>query len=234
MCVKCGVQVAERVEAGLPKKNWFERHLNWTVAIASCITVLIEYIILFEVVPSSTSASNFEILSILFVWFIAFLAYPIIMLVVGSWGLHQKGRSLWWLFLVVPFGWIPYVCLKNKKCVKCGMQVAERVEAGLPKKNWFERHLNWTVAIASCITFLITVLIEYIIIFEDVPSPISASNTTIMVMLFVWFIAFVAYPIIMLVVGSWGLRQKGRSLWWLFLVVPFSWIPYVCLKNKKC
>jgi len=47
-------------------------------------------------------------------------------------------------------------------------------------------------------------------------------------------IASWAYVIAMAVVGTWGLRQKNRSLWWLLLVIPFGWIPYVCLKNKRC
>jgi len=45
-------------------------------------------------------------------------------------------------------------------------------------------------------------------------------------------IASWVYVIVMAVVGTWGLRQKGRSLWWLFMVIPFGWIPYVCLKNR--
>ena len=113
MCVKCGARLVGRVEAGLPKKNWFERHLNWTVVIASFIPVLIGNITILTVAYFPNLFSDVAIFILVTV---GFIAYPIIILVVGIWALRQKGRSLWWLFLVVPFGWLPYACLKNKKC----------------------------------------------------------------------------------------------------------------------
>ena len=70
--------------------------------------------------------------------------------------------------------------------------------------NWFQRHLNWTWVFAYLIW---------------IPLNLSHSIT-------LWIIG----DIFLLVVSGWVIKQKGRSLWWIFLTPVFS---PLWLKNKS-
>lgn len=77
--------------------NWFQRHLNWIV-------------VLFSIVANLVWVNTKDPLSF---WFIGFLvATPF----VCGWALKQKGRSLWHLLILfLPFGWIWFLCLENRR-----------------------------------------------------------------------------------------------------------------------
>lgn len=96
--------------------NWFQRHLNWTLVLAWTVFNL------FAVVYVGGDYAGFIVdlyraggvgvvqLYALF-GFVVVAAY----LFVCGWVLKRKSRSLWWLLiLVVPFGFIVFLCLKNK------------------------------------------------------------------------------------------------------------------------
>ncbi len=77
--------------------------------------------------------------------------------------------------------------------------------------SWFERHLNWSLVIL-CLpgTLSMRAASEYMIL---------------------WFFGLILW----LPVVFWVLREKGRSLWWLLVllipVIPLFII--LCLENKR-
>lgn len=62
--------------------------------------------------------------------------------------------------------------------------------------GWFQRHLNWTYVF----TYLLWVVV-------------NASDSAV---------AGLVTLVFLTIVGGWVIRQKGRRLWWLFLLVFFS------------
>jgi hypothetical protein len=112
--------------------NWFQRHPNWTVVIAAYVPQIIVGVVV--VLISSPLSPTWAVVETS--RDAAFITRVISLACVGVWALKQKGRSLWWLFLVIPFGWIPYVCLTNKRnferelWINSSKKITERVEAG--------------------------------------------------------------------------------------------------------
>ena len=122
-----------------------------------------------------------------------------------------------------------------KFCPQCGQRFAgfdseekQRYvrEPGAPVKerNWFERHLNWTMVLGALGAFLATVIVVLVIILIDPYVSDDALDATGIII----GLAVVA-P-----VWGWALRRKNRSLWWLplGLFVPFGWVVLLCLENK--
>lgn len=70
--------------------------------------------------------------------------------------------------------------------------------------GWIERHLNWTWVFAYLIWF-----------------PLNAIDNAV---------TSIIGAIFLLYVSGWVIKQKGRSLWWIFLTPVFS---PLWLKNKK-
>lgn len=62
--------------------------------------------------------------------------------------------------------------------------------------NWFQKHLNWTWVFAFWIWI-----------------PLNLSHSIIL-----WIIG----DVLLLVISGWVIKQKGRSLWWIFLTPVFS------------
>ncbi len=86
--------------------------------------------------------------------------------------------------------------------------------------NWFQRHLNWAVVLAVVAGNGISYAFGHSLgaMYPDAPS-------------FSWGPAlFIPFIIILPVVG-WALKQKSRSLGWLF--VPGQWIIVLCLQNRN-
>ena len=69
--------------------------------------------------------------------------------------------------------------------------------------NWFERHLNWTVGLNYFIVAAIRTAIVY-------SSPGSNS---------LWYTVWIILLVEIVLVCAWALRKKGRSLWWLLLLL---------------
>jgi hypothetical protein len=85
--------------------------------------------------------------------------------------------------------------------------------------NWFEKHLNWTLWIATIVLPLIVLFIGYFV-----------GNS-----LGTYFpkIVGLILTILILLIYGWVLRKKNRSLWWLLLFWwPIGCIIYTELTNK--
>ena len=84
------------------ERNWFERHLNWTMVLALAGAYVVNFII--HVSYGESIGIGYLII------FMAILA------LVWGWTLRKKNRSLWWLplGLFVPFGFIVLLCLENR------------------------------------------------------------------------------------------------------------------------
>ena len=97
--------------------NWFQRHLNWTVVLAAVAGYAIAVGAGFTIESLNPSAPDEAFLGIFFI--------PLaILLPVAGWALKQKGRSLGWLgIFFVPFGWIFFLCLENRR------RLAEPIES---------------------------------------------------------------------------------------------------------
>ena len=86
--------------------------------------------------------------------------------------------------------------------------------------NWFKRHLNWTLLIASTLIPLIMLLLAYFV---------NESLGSTFPKIIGWTLS-----ILLLVIYGWVLRQKKRSLWWLLLWwYPIGCFIYIGLSNKN-
>lgn len=123
-----------------------------------------------------------------------------------------------------------------KFCPKCGQRLTgfdleekqryiHQPEAPLKEKNWFERHLNWTMVFGVLGATLVNVVVQLGIISYD---PYVSDDV-------LYVIGFVIALAILIPVLGWALRRKNRSLWWLplGLFVPFGWIVLLCLDNRS-
>ncbi|HAS28254.1 MAG TPA: hypothetical protein DCR59_03655 [Dehalococcoidia bacterium] len=87
--------------------KWFNKHLNWTVAISSGLATSLLVLIIFVI-----DKANSEVISLI-------MALPNILIVLGwglisGWVLTRKKRSLAWVcLLLIPLGWIGLLLLKN-------------------------------------------------------------------------------------------------------------------------
>ena len=110
--------------------NWFERHLNWTVALVSAAYYLATTIIAIALMPAVNSTGDalgfLLFVSTLPAFLLVNMGEPLISLTGGFligflvvsvcyWVLHQKSRSLWWLLLLlIPFGLVVPLLLENR------------------------------------------------------------------------------------------------------------------------
>jgi peptidoglycan/LPS O-acetylase OafA/YrhL len=92
--------------------NWFQRHLNWTmVLVLAGLSLLIT-------IPGVLIAFTRYDIHWLAVALIVKVFIPLIVagvIITAVWVLRRKKRSLWWLLMIlVPLGFIVWLCLKNK------------------------------------------------------------------------------------------------------------------------
>lgn len=79
-----------------------------------------------------------------------------------------------------------------------------------------KRHLNWTMGIALLSVFLIIPLAY----FEPV----------------VYLILYAIWGVVVLIIGGWVLKQKGRSLatlLWVFLISILVFFVIIAMENKR-
>jgi hypothetical protein len=90
-------------------RNWFEKHLNW-VAVFSYIGLYpLGYAIGWLIV------SIYPYMSTELYYAIVYIIAAIWLFCICGWVLRKKRRSLWnLLWLIIPFGWIVFLCLSNK------------------------------------------------------------------------------------------------------------------------
>jgi len=85
------------------------------------------------------------------------------------------------------------------------------------KKNWFKRHLHWTFLIGGGLIY------NFGKTFTDVSERHGKDDLALVG-------ALVAVGVLLLLY-MWLLIQKGRSFWWLLLIIPFP-VAYFFLKNN--
>ncbi len=95
--------------------------------------------------------------------------------------------------------------------------------------NWFERHLNWTVILATGASSVLAFVLAFVFgfLFWNLPTEeLEAGGFAIGLIVYV--------PVVTVVLG-WALRQKKRRLWWIFLwwFVPFGCLFVLTLANRS-
>ena len=97
-------------EAPLKERNWFERHLNWTMVLAWPAIVGVGFVVGMIMVSINPYVSDVA------TQVVGFLVGNGTAALIWGWALRKKNRSLWWLLLglFVPFGFIVLLCLGNK------------------------------------------------------------------------------------------------------------------------
>jgi hypothetical protein len=89
--------------------NWFNRHLNWTAFLSWVALYPLIYLIGTLIVNVNPYMSTGAYLAILY------LVIAVWLFGIGGWVLRKKNRNLFHLlWLVIPFGWIVFLCLENK------------------------------------------------------------------------------------------------------------------------
>jgi len=116
--------------------------------------------------------------------------------------------------------------------------------------NWFQRHLNWIVVLSFGVYCLIILLIITLSpglepLFTSVRDTlylfgIWAVGTSVPIVLtakeYAYFISYFLVPMTLFFVAcGWVLHRKGKSLWWLLLLVsvPLSWVVLFFLKDHR-
>lgn len=103
-------------------------------------------------------------------------------------------------------------------CTQCGQRLTRpdfegkqrhvrQPEAPFKGKNWFERHLNWTMVLVWLSTYPITFMVALLVIPID---PYISEDA-------LWFIGVIISLAVTIAVGRWVLRKKNRSMWWLLI-----------------
>lgn len=110
--VYCNPCAEKMYVAALNRPNWFERHLNWTMAIGLFVLViflLIGSFILFMIEPDATEETLATQTQVIYYALSFFVLFP-----VAGWVIRKKGRSPWnILWLVPPLGFIVIFLLSN-------------------------------------------------------------------------------------------------------------------------
>ena len=106
-------------------------------------------------------------------------------------------------FAMFPFAMLVYFLLDQERPSK-------------PSKDWFQRHLNWTVVLLWVLVLPLAIPLGDIL-------GISVDAISLLVPI-----------VIILPLTGWALKQKNRSLWWLLLfIIPFVWLVYLGLENRS-
>jgi len=118
-----------------------------------------------------------------------------------------------------------------KFCPQCGQRLTgfdleekqryvQKPEAPLKEKNWFERHLNWTMVLAWASTYLIAFIVWPLAILAD---PYISDDALM-------GISVIISLIVSITVGQWVLRKKNRSLAWL--LICWTWF-FLLIDNQS-
>jgi len=118
-----------------------------------------------------------------------------------------------------------------KFCPQCGQRLmgfdleekqryVQKPEVPLKERNWFERHLNWTMVLAWASTYLIAFIVGLLAVLAD---PYISEDA-------VWGITVIISLIVSIAVGQWVLRKKNRSLAWL--LICWTWF-FLLIDNQS-
>jgi len=92
------IKIKKEVEATLNSRNWFQRHLNVTLAVGVilCISGFLILYYSYSYVSDSVAA-----------WLGVVAGFGIMSIIIQSWYLYSKERSLWFLLLnFIPLGFL--------------------------------------------------------------------------------------------------------------------------------
>ena len=90
-------------------RNWFSRHLNWVAVLSWVALYPLGYITGLLTISISPYMSTGVYYSIVY------LTEALWLFGIDGWVLRKKNRSLWnLLWLIIPFGWIVFLCLENR------------------------------------------------------------------------------------------------------------------------
>jgi len=130
-------------------------------------------------------------------------------------------------------GWTCAACGKPV-CPECKVTLAGKVycnpcadkmyQAAL--KSWFEKHLNWTMAIGLFVWVILIFIGGVILSFINADLPEEALSEQIQIVGYVLDFLFL-FPI-----AGWVIRKKGRNPWnILWLIAPFGVVMIFLLSN---
>jgi tetratricopeptide (TPR) repeat protein len=172
----------------IPK--WIKLHLNLIFSCTFIVSMTLCILGVWTLSIYRGTGTNFILGSTLILLGLLFLN------IICGWILHQKGRSVANLLLLLSpiIGWIIllFAILENRQVVP-------------DDKNWFRRHLDWT--------FLLTVLQLLAIVFIAGALTTSTTVNTIRTGA-IWTFFIICGP-----VSCWILNQKGKSMWNIFWVL---------------
>jgi len=120
---------------------------------------------------------------------------------------------------------------KMEFCPRCGQRLTglhleekqrsvPKPEAPLKERNWFERHLNWTMVLAWAGSYLIVFIVWLLVILAD---PYISDDA-------LGGISVIVSLIVSIAVGQWVLRKKNRSLAWL--LICWTWF-FLLIDNQS-
>ena len=131
VCLECKVVLAEKclcnpcadatygsATAALRahRPNWFARHLNWTTVLSWFGGMAASFVAAF-IVGITTYGSDFQHTEVV-AYFAGYTAALAWLLITNGWVLRKKGRSEWYLLLLlVPFGFFFLLSLENRNAV---------------------------------------------------------------------------------------------------------------------
>ena len=117
-------------------------------------------------------------------------------------------------------------------CILCADAPAARTTAH-ENLSWFEKHLNWAVALGWLAASTVFFLMLMIGLSNIRPSLSSSFYKELRET--VYGASTVIYLGIITGAWVWALKKKHRSLWWLLLgiFVPFGWVVLMLLENRS-
>jgi hypothetical protein len=91
--------------------NWFQRHLNWTWILVAILGSLVISPIIAIVAYTSVVSNSSALYSVLLP-----LSLVVMILGISGWVLYRKNRHvLWLIILFIPFGWLFFLLLENRR-----------------------------------------------------------------------------------------------------------------------
>lgn len=118
-------------------------------------------------------------------------------------------------------------------CNPCAENLFQEKAVALEKtRNWFERHLNWTVVLSLLSAYVLAFVIGLIvgvIMYGSNPDAVQTEvDSIVLILTFAVVLAWLLFT------NGWVLRKKGQSEWHLvWLLVPLGFLVILALENRN-
>jgi len=120
---------------------------------------------------------------------------------------------------------------KAKFCPQCGQRLTgdgpeqggrplAKSEVIIRERNWFERHLNWTMVLAWLGTYVVSFFVASLVVLAN---PYVSEDALLVILV-------IANVAVVIAVGQWVLRKKNRSLAWL--LISWTWF-FLLIENHS-